>query len=292
MKRLLITGGNGFIAKNLKEQLSSDFLIDAPTRNELDLLDSEKVFNYMKTNRFDVVIHAATYDAAPKNSLKDPAKVLENNLKMFFNIVRCRKFFHKMIYFGSGAEFGRKNWIPKMKEDYFDRYVPEDQYGFSKYVMTRYTLESERIINLRLFAVFGKYEDWAYRVISNFCCKVLLDLPIVIPQNKRFDFLFVNDLVRIVKWFINNDCQYKAYNVCSGDVFDFLTIARKILEISGKNLEIIVKEQTSVEYSGDNSLLLNEIGRFHFTEIDEAIKQLYQWYQENRKNIDKSKFHY
>ena len=99
---------------------------------------TQQVYNFVKNEQFDVVIHTATYDAAPKNSLKDPAKVLENNLRMFFNIVRCQDYFGKMIYFGSGAEFGRENWKPKMKEVYFDQHIPEDQYGFSKYIMTKY----------------------------------------------------------------------------------------------------------------------------------------------------------
>ncbi len=292
MKKILITGGNGFIAKNLYEQLSKEFNIISCSREELDLLDFQKVFIYLKNSKFDVIIHTATYDAAPKDSLKDPNKVLENNLKMFFNIIRCKDYFGKMIYFGSGAEYGRKYWKPKMKEEYFDKYVPEDQYGFSKYVMTKYALKSENIYNLRLFAVFGKYEDWRYRVISNFCCKAVLNLPIIIPKNKFFDFLYIDDLVKIVKWFINNTPIYKVYNVCSGKVFDFKTIARKICEISGKILDIIVNKESLVEYSGDNSLLLKEIGNFKFTPLDEGIKVLYQWYEKNKKLIDKAKFHY
>jgi len=292
MKKILITGGSGFIARNLKEQLNNEFLIESLPRTELNLLEFEKVFNHIKTGKYDVIIHTATYDAAPKNSLKDPAKVLENNLKMFFNIVRCKEYFGKMIYFGSGAEYDRKHWIPKMKENYFDKYVPEDQYGFSKYIMTKYAYLSNNIYNLRLFAVFGKYENWSYRVISNLCCKAILNLPLIIHQNKSFDFLYIDDLVRIVKWFIDNKSRHKVYNVCSGEVFDFETIAKKIVAISGEKLEIMVKEETSIEYSGDNSLLLSELGNFHFTPIDKAIKSLYEWYMLNIKDIDKKKFHY
>ena len=121
--KILITGGSGFIAKNLFEQLNNEYDISSLDVKELDLFDSPKVFDYLKENKFDVIIHAATYDAAAKFSTKDPAKVLENNLKMFFNIVRCKDYFGKMIYFGSGAEFSRENWIPKMNEDSFDKHI-------------------------------------------------------------------------------------------------------------------------------------------------------------------------
>ena len=85
-KKILITGGSGFIARSLFEYLSDCYFspleknIYCLGRQELDLLDSEKVFNFIKKNNFDVVIHAATYDAVPEFTTKDPTKVLENNL--------------------------------------------------------------------------------------------------------------------------------------------------------------------------------------------------------------------
>ena len=40
MKKILITGGNGFIAKNLYEQLNKEYDLKSVNRTELDLLDS------------------------------------------------------------------------------------------------------------------------------------------------------------------------------------------------------------------------------------------------------------
>ena len=80
--------------------------------------------------------------SAPRFSTKDPSLVLQNNLKMFFNISRCADHFGKMIYYGSGAEFGRENWNPKMQETYFDQNVPTDPYGLSKYIMTKRTFKN------------------------------------------------------------------------------------------------------------------------------------------------------
>lgn len=72
--KILITGGNGFIAKHLFEQLSSEYTLLSCNSKELNLLDSLTVCDYIKCNRFDAIIHTATYDAAPKHSTKDPAK--------------------------------------------------------------------------------------------------------------------------------------------------------------------------------------------------------------------------
>lgn len=280
--KILITGGDGFIARNLSEQLNGEYELISANSRELNLLDYPRVLDYLKSNQFDAVIHTAKYDASPKNSTKDPAKVLENNLTMFFNITRCKDHFSKMIYFGSGAEYGREHWKPKMKEDYFDKYIPEDQYGFSKYVMTKYTLLSNKIYNLRLFGIFGKYDDWQVRPVSSICYNAALDLPIVINENKSYDFMHVNDLAKIVKWFIYNSPKNKVYNVCSGNAIDFRTIAEKVLEISDKKLDIEVKTNQDKEYSGDNTLLLNELKNFYFTPIENSLKELYEWYEKNK----------
>lgn len=288
--RNFITGATGFIGRNLKEQLDESYELFTPTSSELDLLDERSVSDYLKKHQFDVIIHTATYDAAPKHSTKDKSKVLEYNLKMFFNIARCKDYFDKMIYFGSGAEFNRENWTPKMKEDYFDQHVPADQYGFSKYIMTKYAQISSNIYNLRLFGVFGKYDDWRVRFISNACCSAVLNLPIRINQNVFFDHLYIDDLVKIIKWFINNKPQKNVYNVCTGNVYDFKTLAEKIIKISGKKLDIVIKTKgLGREYSGDNSLLLDELNDFKVTLIDESLKALYHWHDLNKHIIEKDK---
>jgi GDP-L-fucose synthase len=288
--KILITGGGGFIARNLFEQLNNEYTVLSLNSKELDLLDSLKVSDFIKNNHFDVILHTATYDAAPKHSIKDPSKVLENNLKMFFNVARCNDYFGKMIYFGSGAEFVRENWIPKMREDYFDQHVPVDQYGFSKYIMTKYAQLSSNIYNLRLFGVFGKYDDWRTRFIPNACCHAVLGLPVRINQNVFFDFVYIDDLIRIVKWFINSNPRKNVYNVCTGNVNDFKTIAKKIIEISGKRLDININtDGLGKEYSGDNTLLINELNGFEFSSIDVSIKALYDWYDLNKQIIEKDK---
>lgn len=286
MKKVLITGGAGFIGRNLSEQLISEYNITSLDVKELDLLNSSKVFDYIKKNQFDVVIHTAIYDALGRFSEKDPEKILENNLKMFFNIVRCKDYFGKMIYFGSGAEFGRENWMPKMKEDYFDKHVPTDQYGFSKYIMTKYIQLNSEIYNLRLFGVFGKYDDWRTRLIPNVCCYAVMNLPIKIEQDKFYDFLSVDDLVRIVKWFIDNKPKHKIYNICTEKINSFKNLAEKIIKISGKDLDINIKKAgLGREYSGENKLLMNELSKFKFSSIDDKLRELYNWYNLNKKII-------
>ncbi len=311
MLKILITGGTGFIGHNLIEQLDNKrdrnncdknncdrnncdknncdknkYEIYSPTSSELNLLEDEKTFNYIKGHKFDVVIHTSTWDATI-NSKKNISNVLENNLRMFFNIARCNNYYGKMLYYGSGAEFDREHWIPKMKEDYFDKHVPKDQYGFSKYVMCKYISCVKNIYNLRLFGVFGKYEDYRIRFISNVCYNVINNLPIVIDRNVFFDYMYINDLVNITEWFINNNCDEKVYNVCAGSTYSLESLAKKIMNLSNTKINIDIRvSELGNEYSGDNTKLLNEIGNYKFMLIDESIKDLYNWYLLNKNNIE------
>jgi nucleoside-diphosphate-sugar epimerase len=285
--KILITGGHGFIARNLTEHLKHDHTVTCLGRTELDLLDATRVSDHLASHAYDVVIHAATYDAAPKHSIKNPALVLENNLKMFFHIARCHQHFGRMLYFGSGAEFCRAQWTPRMTEGAFDRHVPPDPYGFSKYLMNLHAQASANIYNLRLFGVFGPNDDWRTRFLSNACCRAVMGQPIVMNQNRIFDHLYMGDLARIAQWFLTASPKHHDYNVCSGTPHDFMALAHWVRETSAKPLGIIAKTPgMGLEYSGDNTRLLSELGEFSFTPMPQAIAAVYQWHDENRHLIN------
>ena len=284
--KIFITGRTGFIGCNLQEQLQDKYEVYAPSHKELELLDERGVSDYLKKHHFDVVIHCAWN--ALRNSKKDVNRILEYNLRMFFNLARCYGEYGKMIYYGSGAEYDPEHRVPKMNEDYFDTYVPKEQDAFSKYIMCKHAAKSENIYNLTLFGVFGKYEDWGIRFISNACCKTVWDLPITIKQNVFLDYLYIGDLIRITEWFIENEPEDKCYNVCTSEVYDLLTLAHKVLNVSGKRLDIkVVRGGLGREYSGDNSKLLSEIGGYTFRNMDDSINELYHWYLEKKDAIDR-----
>ena len=288
MKKILITGGSGFIGRNLREQLAKNYEIIASSSSELNLLETKEVHNFLSRHCFDVVIHSTTHNAT-RNSNKDLGLVLKNNLLMFYNLARCNKLFGRMIYFGSGAEYNKEKCPPKVREDQFGIYVPRDDYGFSKYISALATEKADNIYDLALFGCFGKYEDWEIRFISNACCKAIFNLDITIKQNVYFDYLYIDDLVKIVDWFINaNNLSHKRYNICTSALIDLVTLGRKVKNISGKKINIITREEgCGREYGGDNDRLMREMGGFQFASIDEAIENLYQWYEANKLLLDK-----
>ena len=134
------------------------------------------------------------------------------------------------------------------------------------------------MIDLRLFGVFGKYEDYAIRFISNLMCKALYDLPLTMKQDRLFDYLFAPDLIPILDYFLLNQVKHKAYNVTPGEPVSLVAIAEKILEISKKTLPIqISQEGLGKEYSADNARLKDEFKGLRFTPLSQSMKQLYDW---------------
>jgi GDP-L-fucose synthase len=206
---------------------------------------------------------------------------------MYFNIMRNAHRFGRLIFIGSGAVYDVHQPLTKITENGFDLSVPSDEHGFSKYIINNHIEKTDNAVDLRVFGVFGAYEDYAIRFISNAICKTLFDLPITIRQNRMFDYLFIDDLMPILEYFIHNKPAYRAYNVTPDFAVDLVTIAEMVLTRSRKDLPIIVGEPgMGPEYSGNNARLRSEIPTVTFTPLHEAIDRLYCWYESNKNLID------
>ena len=117
--RILITGGNGYLAKSLHSSLCKKYDITLVTKNDLDVTRREEVQHYFKDKYFDMVIHTAVRGGSRLNPLEGPDVVL-SNLLMYDNLIRCRDKFDRLIHFGSGAEE-----------------LTNTPYGFSKHIINQ-----------------------------------------------------------------------------------------------------------------------------------------------------------
>jgi GDP-L-fucose synthase len=286
MKNILITGGSGFIGKNLVEQLSATYQIWAPTHHELELLDTSAVDRFFAEHPVEAVVHCAVRPG--HRNAADPSRQLEYNLRMFFNLVRNVSSQQKLVLLNSGLVYGLEHYQPKMPESYFDQRLPVDEGGLSKYVAAKYIERCPNMVELRVFGVFGKYEDYAIRFISNMICKALFNLPLTIKQNRRFDYVYIDDLVPIVDYFVQNSPSRRAFNVTPDRAVTLEEIARLVLEVAGKDLPIKVAQAgMGVEYSGDNTLLRQEIKNLKFTLLRQAIERLFAWYAAHKDQINR-----
>lgn len=285
-KNILLTGGSGFIGKNILESyLNEKYCIWAPSSKELDLIDEQSVDNYFKSHNIDIVIHAAVKPG--HRNAKDFSGLFYSNTRMFFNLERHRNEYEKMLVLGSGAIYDNRNYRPKMKEEDWTNFIPADEHGYCKYVCEKVIEHSQNIYDLRIFGIFGKYEDYSIRFISNVICKTLFDLPITIKQNRKFDYIFIDDLMPILDWFICNKPQYRSYNITHDISVSLYELALLIRKLSGKDLPILISQKgLGSEYSGNNFRLKRELPDLNFTSFEEAILSLMGWYKSQKDKLD------
>lgn len=280
--RIFLTGASGFIGRNILEQLEDRYILFVPSHKELELSDAEAVEQYFRGHPADVVVHTANIGG--NLAEQDSPSPAAYNLRIFFNLVRNAQYFKKFIYLGSGTQYGKQLPIIRAKETDLGKRISADEFGLYKYVCARYIEDcSLPMVNLVLFGIYGKYEPYQFRFISNVLCRALFDMPITIRQNAFFDYLWIDDFVRILDYFIAHTPKYRTYNVGTGKRIDLLSIAKKVQTIIGKNLPIhVAKAGFKEEYSCDNSRLMEEIPGFCFTDFDETIRSLYAYYQKKK----------
>lgn len=288
VKKILITGSTGFVGRNVKEYLEKNpaYKVYAPVSRELDCIDETAVREYLEENQFDYVLHFAVYGDGIDKS-KDGTKVLEYNLRMFLNFQKCSKLYGKMYYFGSGAEYDKRYDIISVRETEIGRTIPTDQYGLMKYTVGQMIEASENIYNFRLFGIFGKYEYYPVKFISNVCCKAIKGLPFSIRQNVYFDYLWVDDFCRMLEFFLSHEPKYHSYNMVAGEKISLREICDIVNKISSREMSVyICRDGLGREYTASNERFLEEWPDFTYTTKEDAVRELYNWYMERENMID------
>lgn len=284
MKRILLTGAgpHGFIGRNLAPVLRQRYEVFTPSSQELNLCDYQTLARYLDKNQIAMVIHGAVQNGT-RAGFED---AMLHDMQMFFNIEKLSCQLDKILYFGSGAEFDKRLPMEGIQEEALGRSIPADYYGLEKYVMALRARESRNIYNLRLFGIFGKYEEWQSKFISNLCCKAMYGLPLTVRQNCMFDFLYIDDLFPVVVWFLEHQPKYHDYNVCTGEPIDLVSIAETVLKVSEKELPIsVAKEGWNLAYTADCGRLAEELGGLRLRSMQSAIAELYKYYQGHRNEI-------
>jgi len=281
MKKVLITGASGFVGRSLAEYLpGKGYEVHAFTHGTLELLDEAAVAQTLASVSPEFVIHCATVGGSRKTGYDaGRTDVVSKNLRMFFNIARSLKPGMRMITMGSGAEYDKRCSFSKMAEDNFDQHVPADDYGYAKYVISKYAEKTDNITCLRIFGLYGKYEDYTFKFISNAIVKNLLGLPIVINQNVIFDYLWIEDFCGIVERFLEIIPSYAHYNITPEESIDLVSLAKAVnAAAKSKSAVEILNPGMNREYSGSNLRILKELGGFKFTSYETGVRRLYDHY--------------
>lgn len=284
-KKVFISGASGYIGNHLAQYLRKFYTVVAPTHKELDLLNTILVERYLQKIRPYTVIHCAVVGGSRSEEQVDNS--LELTLRMFYNLERCTKYYTKFIHLGSGAEYDKSRAIKQIKESEYGEFIPSDVYGLSKYVIGQYIEKSsDKFVNLRLFGIFGFGEDYRLRFISNMLVRKVLHKPLIIRQNAVFDYVYIKDFPKIVKYFIEHTGKYRSYNIGTGNRLTLLEIAKKINRMTASHEKItVLKKGFNRDYTCDNTRLMKELRNFQFTPFDVTLRELYHQYISNKTSL-------
>ena len=198
--KILITGGSGFIGRSLIKALNQEHDVFSPSSKELDVTNSYDVEKYLQNKYFDWVIHCAIKGG--RRATQDTSDDAYNNIKMFFNLMNNKDRFGKLINFASGAEFDRTSAINSNTNNLNNSY-PTDPYGMSKNIISRIIQDCINCYNFRVYGVFGEDEDDTRFIKSNIKRYKNAE-HLKIYQQQAFDFFYIEDLITIVKYYIDN----------------------------------------------------------------------------------------
>ena len=319
-KKILVTGGAGFIGSNLIESFLScgnqvscldnfstgkrenlkeymdhpDFrLLEGDIRNYNDCLEA--------VSDTDIVFHQAALGSVPR-SIKDPVTSTDVNIGGFVKMLFASKEagVKRFIYAASSSTYGDHPGLPKV-EDRTGK--PLSPYGITKYVdelfaanfASTYNIE---VIGLRYFNVFGRRQDphGAYAaVIPLFVKKLMNHEAPVVNGNGSFsrDFTYIDNVIQANHLAALADRQEainQVYNVAHGERTDLNTLFELIRDIAGRydRRVLEIKPVYGPERAGDipHSLASiekakNLLGYSPTHNVKKGLEEALEWYWEN-----------
>lgn len=266
--KVLITGGNGFLAKNISKKLiDSNINVTSITRkNDFDLRNTFETSKFFENKYFDVVLHCAI--SGGRRLKEDSIDILDDNLRMALNLIKNRNHYSKLINFGSGAELDRSNSI--YQETNVHDAVPEDYYGFSKNVISRLFLNEIDAVNLRIFNVFSAFESEG-RMISTSIRNYINNKPITIHQDRYMDFIYFDDFFEILKHVLDKQTDLKEIDCVYNEKYKLTDIASVINKLSDYKTEVIL-ENAKI---GNSYCGISKLQNLNFIGLEKSIRKIH-----------------
>lgn len=260
MKKIVITGGAGFIGSHLAHACCQ--LPGKPEVIVLDNLRSGRRANLERNQRHsnfrwvdgsvcdaelackvcagaDCVFHLAAMISVPESLIK-PHECVELNVCGTLNILEAARKagVKKVVFSSSAAIYGDDPELPKRENL---RPCPQTPYGITK-LDGEYYLEMYRkehgisTVSLRYFNVFGPHQDPNSQyaaAVPVFIQKALAGEPIAIfgdGQQTR-DFIYVEDVAAANLWVAQHSALHGVFNVATGVTVTILELAQTIRDL-------------------------------------------------------------
>ncbi|OQX79119.1 MAG: LPS biosynthesis protein WbpP, partial [Bacteroidetes bacterium 4484_276] len=261
-KKVLITGGAGFIGSNLIERFiqQNNFIVCLDNfatgkRENIEPFLGNPNFRLIEgdirdiavckkaVEGVDVVLHQAALGSVPR-SIKDPVTTNNVNIGGFVNMLSAAKDagIKRFVYAASSSTYGDHPTLPKV-EDRIGK--PLSPYAITKYVNELYAeifsnLYGIETIGLRYFNVFGRRQDpnGAYAAAIPKFIKLLInhEPPLIFGDGEQSrDFTYVDNVIQaneLAATTTNPEAVNTVYNVAFGEA----TTVNYLIEILKNNL--------------------------------------------------------
>lgn len=271
-KRVLVTGGAGFIGSNIIDKIINqnnvviclDNFSTGKRENiqkhlsnpnfkliEGDIRDFE--ICKIATQNIDIVLHQAALGSVPR-SINDPITSNDVNVSGFINIIIAARDngVKRIVYAASSSTYGDSKSLPKV-EDVIGK--PLSPYAITKYVNELYAdifskLYDLELVGLRYFNVFGPKQDpfGAYAAVIPLFVKALKngEQPKVNGDGSfSRDFTFVANVVQMnekAATTSNKDAVNTVYNVACGEqtsLNQLITSIKEAMKREGRDVDNI-----------------------------------------------------
>ena len=306
MKKILVTGGTGFIGANLTQRLIElnhkvlvvdslktiggiPYINPKSTFLKGDITD-KKIFSKIKKWKPEIIFHLAAQSGG-ESAYDDPKyDYLSNGYGTYLMALLAKEIkVKKFIYSSSVAVYG--SCKKKVSEN--AEINPDSLYGISKYIgemFIKQILYKEKVqtIIFRISNTFGPGENLSYLkkgMVKIYSSYVWKNKPIIVKGslNRLRNINYVDDCVNILIMSLNNKklSKNEIFNLCSDRLIKVKDLIDKILKIKNKkNYSTIVKKSTkgdSLNFNTSNKYLKNKFNNYKFLTLDFGLKKYFEW---------------
>lgn len=310
--KILVTGGAGFIASNLVDNLISQehdvVVIDNLTTGKEENINSKATFykedigntesleKIFAEEKPDIVNHhAAQVDL--RRSVRDPLYDAQVNIMGSLNLINVSSSYNvkKFIYASTGgAVYGEPKYLPVDEKHTID---PQSQYGVSKHTVEHYLFVFKQTHNLpytvlRYPNVYGPRQDphGEAGVVAIFT-EQMLDgkQPTIFGDGaKTRDYVYVGDLVNANMMAMFNPAELDGgcYNLGWGKEIKDIEVFEAVRDALGLSVEPIFDEKRPGEIDRiclNNTKAKKELNWSPKVEFQEGIKLATEFYKERRQ---------
>jgi len=312
--RVMVTGGLGFIGSNFVRDMLSNhrdaWVINVDNMsygsNPANLKDVEgdKRYRFVKgdiankrlmgklVREVDFIVNFAA-ETHVDRSIADPWPFLKSNVEGVLTILEAVRLCNKAARFiqvGTDETYGD---ILKGSFREGDRLNPSSPYAASKAAADMLCSAYHRTYGLDIVVTrctnnFGPYQ-FPEKLIPKTIIRASMNLKIPIYGSGRNvrDWIYVHDHCEALNLILEKGRPGEIYNISSGNEFENLEVAKRILEVMRKDVNLIefVEDRPGhdVRYSLNSNKLRRELNWKPRHSFDEALRETVQWYVENEE---------